>query len=548
MVARRMSANLRAAIGGLLFFATWIWLGVGDLGWLPLWPSILALAWVVLFRRVLLGLIGGAFAGAILLAGGNPWNAFVALFEVHLLPHFGSPWKTGALIFTLVLGGFAAVLEKSGAMRGWLGRLEARGSKRRIEASAMVFGLICFFDGLANSLMVGRLFRAVADRAGVARARLAYIVDTTSAAVACVSFISTWIAFQLDQIRSGLELAGALEGNDLYALFFGSIPFNFYCWFALVLLALSIWREWNPGPMASARPAPADPAAAAPDPSPEGPGEGAPVGLWRFFLPLVVLVGAVLLGILWDGMHRLGEAGAGLPFWELVAAAFGAAQAAVVMVWASVLGSIAAVLCFPLKAGGPGRGLEVFEEGVLALFKPAMILVGAWMLSSVLGALDAGSVLAGLLENRLPFALLPAVVFLVAAATSFTTGTSWGTMGLLVPLTVPLAFSLGAGHPAEAVHQALLGVIAAVFSGAVFGDHASPLSDTTIVSSIACGIEPHEHVRTQMPFALLAAAVALLAGFLPLSLVPWPGALLLGGASVLGGAVFLASRRRPAES
>jgi len=506
--------------------------------WAPLWPSVVALVWVVLFRRVLFALVGGAFAGAVLLAQGNPFAAFVALFEVHLLPHFGDRWKAGALIFTLVLGGFATVLERSGVLRRWLERRHAEGSPRKLEATAMGIGLVCFFDGLANSLMVGRLFRDLADRTGVSRVRLAYIVDTTSAAVACLAFISTWIAFQLSQIREGLALAGRADFADPYGLFFASIPFNFYSWFALVLLGVVIWRQWQWGAMARAKPAAGEPVA--PGGSNDGVDDCGAIGLWRFFVPLVVLVGAILLGIYFDGAAKLGQEGESMGWAARVAAAFGQAQAAVVMVWASVLGAIAAVLCFPRKAGGASGGLAAFEEGVLGLFKPALILVGAWMLSSVLDELEARRILAALLGDRLPFPLLPAAVFVVASLTSFTTGTSWGTMGILMPLALPLVFSISPEADVASQHTVLVGVIAAVFSGAVFGDHASPLSDTTIVSSIACGIEPVEHVRTQLPYALAAGGVALFLGFLPMAWISTPGVLLgLGvGSIVFAGWVF----------
>jgi tetracycline resistance efflux pump len=539
----------RALLGWLLLGFTWVGVVQGG-AWTALWPSFLALAWVVVFRRVLLALVGGAMAGAILLAGGHPGVAFVALFEVHLLPHFGDPWKIGALIFTLVLGGFATVLERGGALAGWLEGFSARRSKRRLEGAALGVGVLCFFDGLANSLMVGRLFRESADRLGVPRERLAYIVDTTSAAVACVSFISTWIAFQISQIREGLVLAGRPDFADPYGLFFASIPFNFYCWFALGLLAVAIFGQIQLGAMREAR-------ALEPPGDVRGDeradvrgrerGDSASLnpapGLWRFFLPLAVLIAAILGGIYWDGRQALGEDAAGLGLGELVAAAFGQAQAAVVMVWASVLGATVAVLCYPRHRGGAGAGLQAFEEGVLALFKPAMILVGAWMLSSVLGALEAREVLARLLGERLPIELLPAVVFLVAALTSFTTGTSWGTMGILMPLALPLAFSLDPGMEAEAMRHVVVGVVAAVFSGAVFGDHASPLSDTTIVSSIACGIEPHAHVRTQLPYALLAAGLALGVGFVPFFWLRLPGFALLGGLLILGIVGYVLAKR-----
>ncbi|HKJ91446.1 MAG TPA: hypothetical protein VJ960_09965, partial [Oceanipulchritudo sp.] len=195
------------------------------------WPSLAALILVFATRNVLMGLFGGALAGALLLAEGRVWEVPLHLVEDHLLPNFASPWKSGALLFTLILGGFVHLLERGGILQAFLGKVLHGRSRRRVEAGAGLFGLVCFFDGLANSLMVGRLFQPMAALAGVSRARLAYIVDTTSAAVACLAFISTWIAYQLAMIKEGFLLAGREEEAEPYQLFFASIPHNYYAWF-----------------------------------------------------------------------------------------------------------------------------------------------------------------------------------------------------------------------------------------------------------------------------------------------------------------------------
>lgn len=512
-----MLKDWKALLAFSLFVSTWLWLfWGGELA--ALWPSFLALTIVVLYRRVVVALLVGALSGAILLYGGNPALAFVSLVEFHFLPKFGGLWNIGALVFTLLLGGFAAILERSGALNAWLGRVADKGSRRRLEGVAFGFGLICFFDGLANSLMVGRLFRKLADRAGVARERLAYIVDTTSAAVACISFISTWIAFQLSQIREGLIASGREGFADPYVVYFSSIPVNFYCWAALILLVIAIFRQWNLGPMKRAKPVPLEAVDRL-----EVVDGNVPVGRWRFFLPLVLLIFAVISGIIWDGFRRLGPASAELSGFKLIAGAFGASNAAIVMVWASILGVLCALLVFPRSRGGMASGLEAFEEGVLALFKPALILVAAWVLGSVVADLKAGEVLTSVLDGAISVKLLPAVVFVSASVISFTTGTSWGTMALVMPLSIQLFFGLGTEMDDATLRYGLSGIVAAVFSGAVFGDHCSPLSDTTIVSSIACGLEPHAHVKTQIPYAILAGSVALFLGFIPFFWLPVPG-------------------------
>lgn len=475
-----------------------------------LWPSLVALLSVILLRRVITGLLAGACAGSLVLSGGNPVEAFIALFRDHLIPQFESPWKTGAVLFTFMLGGFAALLERGGGLRSLLTRMTAgaRDPAQRIQWSGFGLGMICFFDGLANSMMVGRLLQGAADRYGLSRVKLAYIVDSTSSAVACLAFVSTWIAFQLSMIQEGFDRAGIEPLVSPYELFFRSIPENFYCLYTLVLLGLVIGRRIDFGPMAAFE---ADASRAASPVSMDGHDRGEdtrPVSAATALGPLGLLIVTILAGLYLGGVDDP---------WPLTAdkitAAFGGNHGAIVLVCASAFASIAAFLVYPRRAGASPPPDEVYREGALSLFVPVNVLLCAWMLSSVLGGLGAGDVVAGLLGDSMPAPLFPAAVFFCGAVVSFTTGTSWGTMGILMPLTIPVVVAMGGTGP-ESVGL-LAATVGAVFSGAVFGDHCSPLSDTTIVSSIACGVEARDHVRTQMPYALLAAFASLVCGFLP---------------------------------
>ncbi len=486
-----------------LWLASWIFVGL-DTPIRALWPSILALISVLLLRKVITGLLIGGSAGTILLSNGNPFAAFTAFFTEHLIPALQSSWNISVLIFTLLLGGFVALIEKGGGIQSlvqrWLKKPDAL--KARVQWSAFGLGIVCFFDGLANSLLVGKSLTPVAKQAGVSKEKLSYIVDSTSAAVACVAVISTWIAYQLSMIQQGYEAVGITDVNA-FGLFFRSIPLNYYCWFTLALLAIVIARNWNLGPMRTAEIESRASAAEMTDTSENS------TGVWRAIVPLVVLIGGLIGGLYMDGI----EGG----FFPLsltrIATAFGAADAAKLLVTVSALGCIIAYLSnfTALKDEDPG---QIFMGGVLHLFNPCLILISVWILSSTIKELGAAEVLSHLLEGNLPVGLFPATVFVVGTLISFTTGSSWGTMGVLMPLALPVAINL-AGGSGELTSALIPGTIAAVFSGAVFGDHCSPLSDTTIVASIACDIEPLEHVRSQLPYALIAAAVALLIGFIP---------------------------------
>lgn len=502
-----------------------------------LWPPVAALIVIVVTRLALVGLLAGGFVGAILLAGGDPLAAAVAVLADHLVPSLRSSWKQGAIAFTLILGGFAAVLEAGGGFATLMRRIARPGPEpgRRFETAAAGLGLLCFFDGLANSMVVGRVGRDLADRHGVARVKLAYIADSTSSAVACVAIISTWIAFQLSMIGEAFALAGR-EANP-YAVFLASLPYNFYCWFTLVLMFTAIRWRFHPGPMGRCVTEAA--AARKTDEPADGAGPTGAQDLRTAFVSALVPLG-VLLAAFFLFFILLGSPRPILPLGrDKLVAAFGSDAGPLVLVLAGLVATVAAVGLFPSRPAGRLRpSLVAFLRGVRTMAGPILILLAAWILGSVIGELGTAGRIAGLATKSGSTVWLPALVFLTGAAISFSTGTSWGTMGLLFPLAIPAAVELGAPD------TLLPAIVAAVFSGAVFGDHCSPFSDTTIVTSISCGVEPHDHVRTQIPYALITAVVAVGVGFLPAGL-GWPSPLSLGlGAMLLVLLPWLAGRRR----
>ena len=487
---------------------------------LSLWPSVVAIFSVILWRSALAGLLVGAVCGTILLAGGNPTEAFTRFFSTHLLPSLQSEWNLSVLLFTFLLGGFAALLEKGRGFEGILGWLlkDTENGSTKVQWSAFSMGAVCFFDGLASSLLTGKSIRPLADQTGVSRAKLSYIVDSTSSSVACVAIMSTWIAYQLSMVREGYARAG-IGDVEPFAIFLKSIPMNFYCWFTMALLVVVIWKGWNFGPMAKHE-------AKAQNENPSGGGKRNLEGqAWRALLPLGILVTCLFAGLYMSGTDK-----------ELFPVtfpklknAFGSAQSNWVLLYSTVIACVVAYICNskPIQNGKEQPG-EVFMDGIQRFFAPCLILIAAWCLSSTLGELEASAYLSSLLKGNLPTAYLPVAVFLLGVLISFTTGTSWGTMGVLMPLALPVAFTLSPGN-----ESLVACIVAAVFSGAVFGDHCSPLSDTTIVSAMACDLEPFDHVHTQLPYAVMAAAIATVCGFIPLGLGVSPWLCLLAGIGCL---------------
>jgi Na+/H+ antiporter NhaC len=502
-----------AAVSIVLVIGGW------DLG--KLWPPLAAVAVILATRNALAGLLTGGFVGAILLTGGHPAHAAVSVLTDHLWPGLQSPWKFGAIIFTLVLGGFASILEAGGGFTRLMHKAigSSTDTNRRLESAAAGLGLLCFFDGLANSMVVGRVSRDLADRHRVARTKLAYIVDSTSSAVACLAFVSTWIAFQLSMIGDAFALAGRTVNP--YAAFLQSLPYNFYCWFTLVMLFVAIRGRFHPGPMGKfvaeveSQP-PAETAATA---------TGTHGSVATSLVPLAALMAAFFVGFVALGSPR--------PIWPLdrdkIVAAFGSDAGPMVLVAASALATLVALVMFPAQANGKWKTAgAAFLRGVKTMVAPIFILLAAWILGSVISELGTATLISRLATGSNSLALLPMLTFLTGAVISFSTGTSWGTMGILFPLSIPAAAALGASDGFLTI------IVAAVFSGAVFGDHCSPFSDTTIVSSISCGVTPHDHVRTQIPYAMITALVAIAVGFLPAGYgVPGWILLLAGSGSLL---------------
>ncbi|MFK7852431.1 MAG: Na+/H+ antiporter NhaC family protein [Akkermansiaceae bacterium] len=464
---------------------------------LALWPAICALFTIIITRQAAFGLGSGVVAGALLIHHANPIESLRAIFADFIFPSLDGPWHVGAIIFTLTLGAFAGLLEKSGGFDTILSRLvaKAKSPEKRLLGSVYVIGLLCFFDGLANALLTGRIARPLADKVGVSRERLAWVVDSTSSPIACVAFISTWIATQLSLIQQGLKEAPfAVEP---YSLFFQSIPANPYCLLTLLLVPLAIFLNYQPRAMS--RYLPISPEKSETDPAKT-------TSPRRAIIPLIALIFGIFAAF------PLLSSPITDPFsiegWRQ---AFSGNAGPYALVAGSLFGLVVAWLAYPKDRDISAR--HAAFQGATNLLPALIILILAWSLGNVFSALGAGEQIAKLLSRGFKVEWLPLAVFGAGALISLATGSSWGTMGLLMPLALPATIIAAnqSGIPSEQLAIVIPSVIGAVFGGAVLGDHCSPFSDTTIVSSIASGCEPTGHVISQLPFAATAAGFAGLA-------------------------------------
>lgn len=504
--------------------------------WMALLPPLVALILAVAFRRVILALFTAVMTGAVVLASGNPivafWNeikgigiAFANWFGAGIETTsvfggvLGSSFKLQILGFTAALIGMIAVIARMGGTRGLVDALSgfARGP-RSAQATTSVMGLAIFFDDYANSLVVGTTGRSLTDRHRISREKLAYLVDSTSAPVAGIAVISTWIGYEVGLFDDLLGTLSAVPGmaSSGYELFFQLLPMRFYCLFALALVFLGAWTSRDIGPMYHAelrarQGGPLIPPGEAGGQPEVMEKDGVTASAWNALLPIGAVVIAISAWIVIAGTAELTRFSPfSLADWKKVFDSPAVSDnSALIMLWAALIGSVIAIgLALGRKLLDARDCARTYAKGIVTLKEAAAILILAWSIKAVCDSLGTGTAIVVLVGDALPPIILPLAVFALSGVVAFATGTSWGTMALVLPVAAPLAATLS-GEP-----LVVLACLGAVLDGAIWGDHCSPISDTTVLSSTASGCPHLAHVRTQLPYATLAMVAAGAAGYL----------------------------------
>ena len=510
-------------------------------GWLSLLPPLLAIGMALVYRKVVPALFFGVWIGAVTAISFTPWALFKGLldaFEVYVLDAMANPDHVAIILFSLMIGGMVGIISKNGGTLGIVERLTGFASdSRRGQMVTGVLGVSIFFDDYANTLIVGNTMRPVTDRLRISREKLAYVVDSTAAPISTVALVTTWIGYQVGLLGTAIEnIEGFSQGA--YSVFLNSLPYNFYPFLALLFVFLVAYTGLDFGPMLEAEERARDTGKvlgddANVDEAAEGeelePPEGTPYRAVNAVIPIVVLVGGVLVGLYATGVQAVG-ADASLS--DII----GEANSYTALMWGSLLGVVvAAALSLGQGILDLEQTVEAWYEGLKSMLFAMIILVLAWSLSNITEVLHTADYLVSILGEWLPPGVVPAIIFVLAAATAFATGSSWGTMGILMPLVIPLVWAVLVqnGMDAPTHYHILYSSVSCVLAGSVWGDHCSPISDTTILSSMASGCDHIEHVRTQLPYAMSVGLVALFLGTLPAGFgVPW-WILLIVGATLL---------------
>ncbi|TWT35463.1 Malate-2H(+)/Na(+)-lactate antiporter [Posidoniimonas corsicana] len=505
-------------------------------GWLSIAPPLATVAVALLTKRVVLSLLLGIVAGALITTHGDPLLALYQVCETQLWATFIDPGKLRVLCFTLLMGAMIGVLNAGGGMRGLVEALAPLiTTTRRCEFVTWLLGLLVFFDDYTNTLLLGNTMRATFDRLKLSREKLAYIVDSTAAPVACLAPFSVWVLFELDCIQEGLDNVGANAAAlpSSMDLFLACIPYRFYVIQALLLVLLVALLRRDLGPMAKAerRARLGDPTGGTP--VDEIAPLDHPATHWTNAMgPILTTLAVVIALIIVGGRASLAADGVEDPsLLEVV----GAADASVALMYGALVGLLSAsALLYWRGVLTTPRIQDAAFQGVRMVVPALAILWFAGTMSRMTGnrsvdgatqtvayeyqdyRLYTGDFLKELLPQgdsgaaSATTALLPTAVFLLACVVAFSTGTSFGTMGILLPFVVPVSIATVSGTDGafDPHHPLLLASIGSVLAGAIFGDHCSPISDTTILSSQASGCEHIAHVVTQMPYAVLAGLVS----------------------------------------
>jgi len=495
-------------------------------GWVSVLPAVLAIVIALTLRNVIPALLLGLWVGATALQSFTFEGAGRGLldsFQVFVTSAIADFDRASIILFTMMIGGMVGIITRNGGMASIVKSIVSR-AKTAVggQVAVWLMGLMIFFDDYSNTLVVGNTARSLTDHLKVSREKLAYIVDSTAAPVACIALITTWIGYQIGLVDQALATIPELQDVQAYSVFIHSIPYSFYPILAIVFVLMIAASGLDFGPMLKAekraRNGNVKPETAEALPAIHGdelePKDKIPLRAINAFVPIITLVVALLVSL-----FVLGEGDTLVSILETTSPY----QA---MMYSSFVGVlVAATMSIGQRILSVHETVDAWYGGLRATLFGMIILVLAWSLSDLTATLNTASYLVTLLADSLPVALIPGIVFILAAITAFTTGTSWGTMAILMPLIIPLSWAVmgvnGIADPAGM--HILYSSVACCLAGAVWGDHCSPISDTTVLSSVASGCDHIEHVRTQLPYALLVGVVALAVGTIPggFGMPPW---------------------------
>ncbi|AEF94078.1 Na+/H+ antiporter NhaC-like protein [Desulfotomaculum nigrificans CO-1-SRB] len=523
-------------------------------GFFTVLPPLVAIVLAFISKNVVLSLFLGVLCGTFLLqiTNGNIFsallNAFLSLVA-KVLGSLADPWNAGIILQCLAIGGLIALVGKMGGAKAVAESLAKRAkTPRSAQLVTWLLGILVFFDDYANSLIVGPIMRPVTDKLRISREKLSFIVDATAAPIAGIALISTWVGYEVSLIKDAYSTIG--QNVNAYNIFVSTIPYRFYNILILMFIVFTALFLKEFGPMLKAERRARSTGkvlsdTARPMVSAEAtdlePKDTTKLSVWNAIIPIGVLIIGAFLGFYFNGYNSImgGEDKDLIKLLETapmsfaaIREAFGASDASVVLFQAALFaGIVAMVMGIGKKIFTLGEAVDTWIQGMKSLVITGVILLLAWSLSSVMKELGTAAFLVSHLSDSIPKYILPSIIFIFGCIISFATGTSYGTMGILMPLTIPLAHAISPDSAYVIMNAG------AVLTGAIFGDHCSPISDTTILSSMGSACDHIDHVNTQLFYAVTVGIITVLFGYLPVGLgvpvyITLPVAIVITGCAV----------------
>ena len=567
----KMRLGLIAAVSIILLFILSLWISTTPadadnsvrFGILTLLPPLVAIILAFITKETVLSLFIGVFVGEFMLCSNDLniistiVNAFLNLGS-QVISCMADPWNAGIILQCLLIGGVIQLITKMGGAKALADAFAKRAdTPRKAQLFTWILGLCVFFDDYANSLIVGPIMRPVMDKLKVSREKLAFVVDATAAPVAGIAIISTWIGLEISLIAAGFQSVGVTNVTG-FGIFLQTIPYRFYNIFILIFIVISALTLYEFGPMKKAE----QKARARKEDEeiivPEAPGfdevkpvEGVKLSVWNAIIPIGTLIIGALIAFYWSGYTTIlgGEDQALITLMQTAPLSFDGifqalsqSDASVALFQAALLASIVAIVM------AVGEQILTIEDaisewigGMKTIVITGVILLLAWSLGGVIGEVGTADYLVGILSSTIPAWIVPSLIFILGALISFATGTAYGTMSILMPLAIPLAWAVSTGDMSFTIV-----CTSGVLTGAIFGDHCSPISDTTILSSMGTSCNHIDHVQTQIYYAIFVAIVAVVFGYIPAGFgIPWYVCGVMGiivmfiGLRILGSFFFL---------
>lgn len=500
--------------------------------WMSILPPLIAILIALIFKEVFSALFVGLFSGTLIIFGYQDISFFSAFFkaifaisDTYIVQSLADTGHISIIVFSMLIGAMVNLITQNGGMQGVVNKLSRfANSSRSGQFVTWLLGVLIFFDDYANTLVVGNTMRPVTDKLKVSREKLAYIVDSTAAPVASIAMITTWIGIELSYIQSATVQINIDESP--YSIFLNSLPTRFYPFFTLFFILMIVIMKKDFGPMYKAEQrAKSEEKYSKVNKHSNDEIESIeisseiPTRWYNAGIPVMVVIFGTFAGLIYTGWNGNIWNDSSISFGTKLSHIIGASDSYLALLWSSISAVlVASALSIGQRILSLKKTVDALVKGFKTMLTAILILILAWALADITKDLHTADFISKILiATEVPPEFLPTFTFILSALIAFSTGSSWGTMAILYPLILPASWALC--HSAGMLDAESMNIfyitVSAILAGSVLGDHCSPISDTTILSSLASSCNHIEHVRTQLPYALTVGSVAIILGLLP---------------------------------